>query len=104
MKTQTQATHTKGQWQYALQPAMTVRISGQCPASPKEFIVEINTDDAEKDKANAQLIVRAVNMHNELIEAIEQEMEYLEEWNGIGNYTERIEILKLLIKKANNMV
>jgi len=39
-------------------------------------------------------------VYDELLQALKEELEQLEEWNGNGNYSNRIDKIKTLIKKT----
>lgn len=59
------------------------------------------TKNIEKSKANAELIVRAVNCHEELVEALEQHLKDYskEQWNQVGGDEYQIK-LEDLLKRA----
>lgn len=58
MKTENKPQHTQGEW----------KLDGMCIDAPDgSLIAEINSEDGQENQANGERIVKAVNMHDELI-------------------------------------
>ena len=109
LKTTQQSAHTGGEWRVSNKPAFD-EVGGSpfkkpifCYGASKpngSIISHAIGKTIEEAEANAQRIVKAVNMHDELISMLKRELKSLEEWNGNGNYTFRIEEMKDLLKQA----
>lgn len=76
----------------AVWPAVIRNGARGCPVC----LITTKQGETEKDYANAKLIAAAP----ELLEVLIDELQFIEEWNGNGNYTQRIEKIKEAIKKA----
>lgn len=80
MKTQTQQPkHTQGEIECAQQPDLSVVIYAKQPHGKTEFICKIETDDAQKDLANAKRIVKCVNGWDGLIVTIKEMLKEAED-------------------------
>lgn len=91
-----QPAHTKGEWKISFGENRVRDKDGKLIAICKRDGREKISDE---DIANAQRIVKAVNMHDELVESLKDLIERLE-LDGYDNYNVRIRKAKILLKQA----
>lgn len=73
MKKENKPQHTQGEWKFFKDPngAVYTKNKIKCKCATVAFCVRINVSDKEAE-ANAKRIVKAVNMHDELVSALKK--------------------------------
>lgn len=87
--------HTKGKWKIQ-ESEKYISVVGDNDF----YILDVIKDSENIHKANAQRIVKAVNIHDELVEGIESAIFCLDVANGVAAYSSEIQKLENILKRA----